>query len=138
MPQPRTQDILMRSNSGKENKAILHTTLYDQPDALKRALKMAGLFLVLAFVTLFIPLAHFVLVPSFLIASVVVPLSVYKIREAYERAEGECPTCGKEVAIKLDAKDRLPLWRYCPECDNSVQLILTAGAAKETGVAEGA
>ena len=122
----------MRNNAGAENKAILHSTLYDQSEALRRALKMAGLFLLLAAVTLFIPLAHFVLVPSFLIAAIVVPMSVYKIRDASERAEGVCPTCNKEVSVKLDAKDRLPLWRYCPDCDNSLQLLASDGSNSQT------
>lgn len=123
MPEPKEQSIQFRSNQGEYHDAVLHSTLYEQSEALKRALKMAGLFLAAAAVTVFIPLAHFVLVPSFLIAAIVVPIGIYKIRQASEYAEGTCPSCSEIIKIKLDAKDRLPLWRYCPQCDNSVQLV---------------
>jgi len=129
MPESRKHNVVMRNNSGQENPGVLHTTLYDQSEAFQRASKMAGLFILLAFVTLFIPLAHFILVPSFLIAAVVVPRLIYKIREASERVQGVCPSCGKEVSIKLDANDRLPLWRYCPDCDNSLQLLMPESEA---------
>ena len=93
MPEAKEHNIQFRSNKGEYQEAVLHTTLYDQSDALKRALKLAGLFLLAALVTLFIPLAHFVLVPSFLIAAIVVPINIYKIREASEIAKGICPNC---------------------------------------------
>jgi len=113
----------MRNNAGSVNGAVLYSTLYEKSEAMSRALKRHVLFLVLAIASVPIILAHWILVPSFLIASVVVPISIYKIREAYERAEGVCPTCGKTISVKLEAKDRLPLWRYCPDCDNSLQLL---------------
>lgn len=80
------------------------------------------MFWAMAGVTLFIPLAHFVLVPGFLIAGPVVAVMVYRSEQARDHAEGRCPLCGEEITIKLEAKDEIPKWTYCPACNAALQI----------------
>jgi len=136
MPEQRKQDILFRNNEEQEQKAVLHSIIYDSSERMTRALKMGGFFLLLAIVSVFIPLAHFVLVPSFVITAIVLPFMVHKLIEASEKAEGVCPSCHEQVTIKLDPKDKLPLWRYCPNCDKSLQLVKPAEQASSSEQAQ--
>ncbi len=114
--------ILLRDNVGKTADGELYSTRYDPGDRIQRALLRLALLWVLAGVSLFIPLVHFVLVPGFLIAGPVVAVLAYRSSQARDRAEGKCPVCGKEVSIKLEAKDEIPKWTYCPACNAALKI----------------
>ena len=122
MPQSDVKEVQFVDGDGKAADARLHTTLYDSGDRLKRALGRLALLWAIAGVSLFIPLAHFVLVPGFLIAGPVVAMMVYRSEQARERSDGHCPVCEKEISIKLDAKDETPKWTYCPACNAALQI----------------
>jgi len=120
----KTTAIHFRSNNTeKTNDAELTTTHYDDKDRLKRASQRFALFLALAVVTAFIPLAHFVLVPGCLIAAFYLGWEAYKTPQINEYAKGECPTCDTQITVKFEAKDVLPKWTYCPNCEKSLQVI---------------
>ncbi|MFV2055783.1 MAG: hypothetical protein ACC707_04910 [Thiohalomonadales bacterium] len=115
--------IHFRSNKdGKATDAELTTSHYDDKDRVKRALQRLGLFLLLAVVTAFIPLAHFVLVPASLIAAFYLAYEAYKAKAINEFAEGECPTCGEQIKVKFEPKDLVPKWTYCPSCNESLHI----------------
>jgi hypothetical protein len=116
-----TQTIYVKADD-KTQQGVLHFTQFTSGDRMGRALKVLALCWLGAAITLFIPIAHFVLVPGFLIAGPVMAYLRYRVDRASENVTTVCPNCQQEVTIKLDANDRLPLYTYCPSCNNSVQL----------------
>lgn len=123
MPTVRTEPILFRSNGEKNSTpASLQTTEYNDKDRLKRALMRLGLFWLLAIASLPIIFAHWVLVPGFIIAGPVIAVMVYRTKETKDHATGLCPTCNESISIKLEAKDVIPKWTYCPKCNNPLHL----------------
>jgi len=101
----------------------LHITSYSAQERTSRAIKMLALLWGLAIVTVFIPLAHFVLVPGFLIAGPIIAYKRYHMAEHPSSADGECPTCKQPSSIHLEPSDTLPMWTYCSANNDPVQLI---------------
>jgi len=101
----------------------LHITTYSQQERTTRAIKMLALMWTFAIITVFIPLAHFVLVPGFLIAGPVIAYKRYQTAEHPSNADGECPTCKQPSSIHLEPSDTLPMWTYCSANNDPVQLI---------------
>jgi hypothetical protein len=93
---------------------------------MKRALLRLAACWAAAGVTLFIPLAHFVLVPGFLIAGPVMAVGAYRTEWARNHATGHCPACQADITLALEAKDTLPKWTYCPACNVPLQIIETS------------
>ena len=67
-----------------------------------RALKMGGLCWGFALVSILIPLAHFVLVPSFLIAGPIVGMYFYRLESMVIGGSGNCPACQKPFQIAVE------------------------------------
>ena len=123
MPNVETKSIQFRTSDGdKTTDATLDIILFDQGDRVKRALKFLILSWLAAGITLFIPLAHFVLVPGFFLLGIYLAFSASKTLQAMDSAKGSCPVCSESITIKLEPKDTLPKWTYCPTCNNSLQL----------------
>lgn len=122
MPQIEHSEVYLQGNDGDRQAGSLQTTRYDQGDRLKRALQRLAFFWLLAGITLFIPIAHFVLVPGFLIAGPVVAYLTYQTEAVRNHTSGTCPACGKEITLAMDAKDTLPKWTYCPDCNAPLQI----------------
>lgn len=118
-----TSAIGIESDNFPSYTGTLYSQVFSDRDRLLRALKMLGILWVLALVTLFIPIAHFVLVPTFLIAGPVVAFKRYAMKSALEKAGGKCPACGQEVTIPLEPGDRLPKRTYCPACNKPIRLV---------------
>ncbi len=123
MPQLQSQAVQFKtSNNDTVNHAELHITLYDDKDRLKRALMRLGLFWLLSIGSLPIIFAHWVLVPGFFIAGPIAAMMVYRVDQAFDNAVGQCPNCKEQVTIKMEPKDSLPKWTYCPSCNNPIQI----------------
>ena len=90
---------------------------------------MLGILWLLAILAVAIPLAHFILVPGFLLAGPVVAVLRYRDTERNEQVTGECPVCGKPVTIPLDSSDQLPLWTYCPPSGDPIRVLEEGGSA---------
>jgi len=125
MPTTQATPVTIRDNDNQTRPGVLNTRHFDQGDSLKRALMKLGLFWLLAVGSLPIIFAHWVLVPGFFIAGPFMAYRAYKVKSTPINIQGACPVCEKEVDIKLDAKDELPKWTYCPHCN--APLNITAG-----------
>lgn len=126
-----TTEIQFNDNDGHSATAVMQTTVYESSDRITRAAVRLGACWAAAGVTLFIPLAHFVLVPAFLIAGPVMAVSAYRTSQARDHATGSCPSCSEDVEIKLEADDELPKWTYCPRCNAPLQLTLADSPAQQ-------
>jgi len=97
---------------------------------LARALAGFGFCIGAALVSLFIPIAHFVLVPGFLIAAFIVSVARYGVATLVISAHGTCPDCGTVQELDL-----LGPWKgfrevTCRSCHRPMQLRPAEGSPK--------
>ncbi len=86
---------------------------------LRRAAIALGVCWALALVSVFIVLAHFVLVPAFFVAGPVLAYLRFRTVRVVTRIHGACPRCGIEQDF------RPPSWGRtidCPHCKNQLRL----------------
>jgi hypothetical protein len=100
----------------------MQTTWFEHGDCVKRGLLKLGLFWLLAVGSLPIIFAHWVLVPGFFLAGPWMAYRTYKITHRRDHVSGHCPVCTKEITIKLEARDELPKWTYCPACNGPLHI----------------
>jgi hypothetical protein len=117
-----TRPILIENDAGASRTGVLRVRKFSERERWWRALAMLGFMWGLAVATAFIPLAHFVLVPAFLIAGPVTAVLRYRAGEHVEVATGECPTCGRVTTVPLDPAARLPVWTYCTASNDPIRL----------------
>jgi len=82
------------------------------------------LLLCAAAVSILIPLAHFILVPSFLIAAFITLFQRLALSAKVVGARGTCPDCGLEQDLDVPRQWRLPVDVTCRGCQR--RLTLTA------------
>lgn len=86
---------------------------------LLRAAKRWGALWALAIVSVVVPVAHFILVPGFLIAGPISAFARYRQKSGVVAGEGPCPSCGVSLTIGARA-DSWPFVEHCPSCHSSV------------------
>lgn len=118
-----TTIIEIESDNFPAQAGTLYSQAFSNTERLRRALKMLVILWAVALVTVFIPIAHFVLVPTFLLAGPIVALRRYGMKSALEKVGGVCPACGQEIAIPLEPSDWLPKRTYCPACNKPLRLM---------------
>jgi hypothetical protein len=85
----------------------------------------------LALAGLFIPVAHFILVPTFVVAGIVA--AVLRAREDRRLLEvcGRCPRCGAEQQFKIGGRFAPERSFDCPRCHSN--LVMHASAEGPAG-----
>ncbi len=106
-----------------ETKGGLRLVEYDKGDRTRRAAKAWIISWALAVASLPIIIAHWVLVPGFLIAGPFMARRYYRIERSAKSVNGPCPVCGEECAIELEGNETLPLWSYCKPNRDPVQVV---------------
>ena len=118
-----TRTIQFKSQkNGALSSAEMHIVTFTQQDQKIRALKALLTFWGIGVLCVLIPIAHFILVPGFLIGGVIAASRQWKIEQEGIDATGTCPACGKDTCISLDKNADLPQWKDCPECGDSLEL----------------
>ena len=114
--------IVLKSgdNTGE---GVLHLQAFDSRERKIRAAKSWALMWLFALLSLPIIIAHFVLVPGFLIAGPVLAVRRYRVTEVPDHVSGHCPAGKEEFTLELESSDRLPMWSHCPVCKASLQLL---------------
>lgn len=92
-----------------------------------RAVASFAVLFVIALVSVLIPVAHFLLVPGFLIAAFVSLIVRLGVTTLVLGARGTCPDCGVEQDFDLPKAWRLPQDVTCRGCQR--RLTLTAAPA---------
>jgi hypothetical protein len=118
--------IVLKSGDAT-GEGVLYIQAFDAKERKMRAAKTWALMWLFAVLSLPIIIAHFVLVPGFLIAGPVMAVRRYRITEVPDHVSGVCPANKDEFDLKLEASDRLPMWSYCPICNSSLQLLEKEG-----------
>jgi predicted RNA-binding Zn-ribbon protein involved in translation (DUF1610 family) len=99
---------------------VAEVVVYDGPARVKRALAGLALSWGAALAGLFIPVAHFLLVPGFLIFGIIVFVSRMRVRVRAESVHGTCPDCGAEQDFEAAGAWSLPRRLDCTHCGRSL------------------
>ena len=123
MPESVTRDIRFKSQkNGTLTDAKMHLTSFSEHEQKVRSIKsLLGLWGIGA-ICILIPVAHFILVPAFLVGGVVVASRRWKTAEEGLDAEGVCPACSNNIQIPLEKNAELPQWHDCPQCGDPLEL----------------
>lgn len=119
--------------SEKTSLASLKTLESSATEAQKKAVRFFVMGCFAALVSLFIPIAHFFLVPGFLIAAIVAYQYFKKSRVELTSCSIECPACQKQIQLNRQPLE-LPLKVVCDSCRALVEIQ----AAEPTSTAQGA
>jgi len=94
---------------------------------LGRALAGLGMSWGLALGGLFIPVAHLVLVPTFLLAGIVVAVKRAREDRRLVRVRGTCPRCGVEQEWAPGGRFASGRGLNCPRCHGDVTVVAGPG-----------
>jgi len=106
---------------GTPTPATLLVASFDRSQRLRRAVKGLAGFWGAMVVSVFIPIAHFVLVPSFLCIGVWQFLRRLKTGALVRGAHGRCPDCGAEQDFELGSRG-FPQSVTCGSCHRGLTL----------------
>jgi hypothetical protein len=117
----KTVQVELVSASDKKSRGEVQAKYYEQKERRKRALKGLGICWGIGLFCVIIPLAHFILVPSFLLAGPIAAFFMYMQIDMILGGSGTCPVCGKPFAV---ARTRIqwPINDVCSACHNSVKI----------------
>ena len=88
---------------------------WEEKDRIRRGMKWAAMFFGFACIAVLIPGLHFILVPSFLIASPIIGYKMYQQDHAILGGLANCPECQKEITLAASFH-RLPVKDVCNHC----------------------
>jgi len=94
----------------------------DAAERTARALQGAGVCVGLAVVSIFLPIAHFVLVPGFLIAAPIVALRRLREGASIIRLAGMCPRCNEERTFEAKGAFKPIVKIACPGCSFAIDV----------------
>jgi hypothetical protein len=100
---------------------------------LSRAAAALGICWGLAFPAVFLPVAHFVLVPGLLIAGPVLAVMQLRQRRRVVRIHGTCPRCGVTQDFAPGGALRPRRTVDCPHCRNDLTLVVDLGEGTTAG-----
>jgi len=116
------RDIHFKSQGSEAIKpATMSIATFSERERKIRGIQSLLLFWSIATISVLIPIAHIILVPSFLIGGVVVAKRRWNRGEEGISAEGDCPSCTHAITIDLEKKAELPQWHHCPQCNDSLE-----------------
>jgi hypothetical protein len=119
-----TTELRYRLNGYSGNAADAHIQIrsFDRPARVKRAAVGLATWWAVAIGCVFIPVAHFFLVPGFLIFGMVTFVQRLKTAAVVVAARGTCPDCGADQDLDMLGPWRGPQDVSCRQCHRSLQL----------------
>jgi hypothetical protein len=107
--------------------AELRVALFDRAGRWRRAIKGLAAWWGMAVVGLFVPVAHFFLVPGFLLAGLIVFWRRRSMAEVIVAGQGRCPDCGADQTLDLPSRWAPDLALDCRECHRRLRLTQREG-----------
>jgi ssDNA-binding Zn-finger/Zn-ribbon topoisomerase 1 len=96
---------------------------WDKADRPKNAAKTLIMWLAACFACVFVPIAHFVLVPSLFITAFVLAIDKSREEKRNDGGKGECPKCHQQFVIeKSKWTDRLT--DTCGKCHDDLEISI--------------
>ncbi len=103
--------------------ATAHVIEQSTGERVGRAFTGLAMFWALALLGLFIPVAHFILVPTFLTAGIVMAVKRSREERRLTLVRGACPRCGKAQAFKAGGRFASGRSLDCPACHGTLTLL---------------
>ncbi len=114
--------VFLNAFGGEPESGTAVVAEQDPGERLVRALAGLGMFWGLALLGLFIPVAHFILVPTFLTAGLVVAIKRAREDKRLISVRGACPRCSVEQEFKVGGRLTADRTFDCPSCHNHLRL----------------
>lgn len=102
--------------------ATVTVTSFNRPERVGRALKGLATWWAAAVGSVFIPVAHFLLVPSLGLFGIYTFFERLGAAEVATAANGVCPDCGKEQTLDVRGPWRVPRETSCRQCQRTLTL----------------
>ncbi len=109
------------SSTGIESEISFDRLVLSQSLKIQAAAKWISIFVSLAVASVFVPILHFILVPAFLIAAVVVGVKAYTQKADLQNISGNCPNCGAALLIKR-VRIKKVSGEICPQCRDFLKI----------------
>jgi hypothetical protein len=128
MPVPsgttRSERFLLNGYHGQPTAGQVTIHCFDRAQRVKRALGALGKWWGIAVLSISIPVAHFILVPSFLAYGGWQFFQRLGTGELATDARGTCPDCGAAQVLDLAPRWRAPQPVTCRQCHRGLRLSL--------------
>jgi hypothetical protein len=111
---------VIATTAEKNRRGTLVVTEFCSRDRLKRAAAAAANCLGITALCIFIPGAHFILVPlGLLVVTPIVATRIFRAQTRIDSSNIECPKCEAPVAV-LTTKEVYPMYETCPSCHRQI------------------
>ena len=117
-------EMVVTSRDNRElpkTRGTVTQVFWDKAERSKNAVRTLGTFLLATFVSIFIPILHWILVPGLLVTSFVLALDKLNETERSEGGTAECPKCHKEFAVQ-GSKGLARISNNCQHCGEDLEL----------------
>ena len=113
---------------GAPTAARLLVVTFDASQRMRRAVQALAGFWGAMVVSVFIPIAHFVLVPAFFGIGIWQFVRRLRCHQVVRGAHGTCPDCGTEQDFELSSGPRVPQAVQCRACHRGLTLVAAEAA----------
>ena len=110
-----------------DTSATIHFVRHDPGARMRRAVLTLLACWALAAVTILVPIAHFVLVPGFFLAGIVLFVRRLREGETIVGVQGVCPYCKEERSFGAQGLMKSNIRVNCPVCHNQLDATVLAG-----------
>ncbi|OLB17615.1 MAG: hypothetical protein AUI99_03760 [Gemmatimonadetes bacterium 13_1_40CM_3_69_22] len=123
-PSTCVQPFTLSGYHGEPTRGTLTIQGFNRQQRMRRALRELGKWWGVALLSVLIPVAHFVLVPSFLLYGAWQFWQRLGTAELATEARGTCPDCGTEQTFELAPRWRTPQPVTCKQCHRGLRLTV--------------
>jgi len=124
MSEPSEKQIQLIASDELRTSGTAMIQSWTEDELKKRAVKAWVISWALAFTSLFLPVAHFFLVPMFLISGPLAFVYFKKMKSKIIRAGGPCPHCQATFEIH-NQPDKWPVQACCDKCRKNFKVDLS-------------
>jgi hypothetical protein len=117
-----TQTYQLAGYSPTSRTATATIRSFNKPERMRRALKGLATFWGAAIASVFIPVAHFLLVPSFALYGAYAFFERLGAQQIVTAAEGTCPDCGKPQKLDTAGRWYVPRNVTCRFCQRPLRI----------------
>ena len=129
MESRREQVFVLKGFAPAPTRGTVTVISYDREARIRRAFQALATWWACAVGSIFIPVAHFGLVPGFFIFGIVQFFQRLGTHELGFDAAGTCPDCGAEQALELPPRWKVPQQITCRKCQRGLTLTAPDVAA---------
>jgi hypothetical protein len=117
-----TQTYPLTGYSTTPTTATVTIRFFDRQERVRRAIKGLLTFWAVALGCIFIPVAHFLLVPGFGLYGIYTFFERLNADQIVLNAEGTCPDCGKAQKLDTTGRWRVPRTVPCRYCQRALRI----------------